>query len=278
MYTLENCVREWEETGRHGPVEERLRRTRRWLPYYAYLARDAREKDSPPEAQPSGPVAYLLREGLVDRETSVLDIGAGTGSYALELAGYCGSVTALEPCSDCLETLRSRAGQRGLDNITTVESTWEEFHPPGQYDLTFSALCPAICNVEELRRMEAMSRRACCLVAVMRGSYDKHRRAMMEGLGVRPQGGMATEALHYFNALYLMGRRPNVRCITRDFTSRIPVERAMERYTVYFRIFGVPEERSRQFLEGYLAEHAGGGWLEEHSHMKLAVLCWGVCS
>ena len=52
-----------------------------------------------------------------------------------------------------------------------------------------------------------MTTEACCLIAVTRGSYDLHRKNLMELMGVRPGGGMTTEAIWYYEMLYLMGRQ-----------------------------------------------------------------------
>ena len=124
--------------------------------------------------------------------------------------------------------------------------------------------------------MESMTKRLCCLVAVMRGSYDKHRKAMMAQLGIQPKGGMTTELIHYYNALYLMGRQPNVLCRTMHSETAVPVERLMEQYPIYFKIFGVEEARSRAFLEDYLARNAADGFLREESHINFAMLTWNV--
>ena len=124
--------------------------------------------------------------------------------------------------------------------------------------------------------MERVSRRACCLVTVMRGSTDKHRRAMMAELGIRPKGGMVTEAIHYFNALYLMGRQPNVRCRTIRQAYDVDAETVLTQYPIYFRIFGVGERESRAYLEKYLAQHGDGGVLHDESTLRQAMITWEV--
>lgn len=274
MYTLEECEKLWAEAGRHGSRAQRIERSKRWLPYFSYLAGQAQTAPFRLPERPNDLVAHLVTNGILNRGDSVLDIGAGTGGYALEFARQGCAVTALDPNADCLEVLRDRAEGCGLPGIRTVQSTWEEFVPEERYDVSFSAMCPAICGPEELGRMEDMTRRFCCLVTVMRGSCEKHRRAMMRALDIHPQGGMATEAIHYYNVLYLMGRRPEVKCMAVDRRSGMTVEEAMERYPIYFEIFGVGRERSVPFLRDYLAQNAENGYLEEESHLELAMVYW----
>ena len=122
--------------------------------------------------------------------------------------------------------------------------------------------------------MESMTGSTCCLMAVQRGSYDKHRKAMMAGLQIKPQGGMKTEAIHYINALYLMGRQPNVKFFEIQKTSRVSAETIFEQYHIYFEIFGIEKETSRAFLERYLTKHAVDGFLEDESYLRQALIYW----
>ena len=276
MYTLEDCLRLWDEAGQHGGPEERIRRAQAWLPYYAYLAKPMLNSPFTPEAEDDSFPSFLIREGLVRPEDSVLDIGAGMGGDSLRFAASCRRVTALELSGACLAVLRRRAERLGIGNVETVQQPWEAFSPSERFDVSYSSMCPAICSGEELGRMEEMTRRLCCLTAVMRGSYDKHRKAMMEELNIRPKGGMATELIHYYNALYLMGRQPNVLCRTVHSETAVPVEKLMEQYPIYFKIFGVEEDRSIPFLEDYLSCHAENGLLREESHIHFAWLWWEV--
>jgi len=122
--------------------------------------------------------------------------------------------------------------------------------------------------------MEALTNRTCCLVAVQRGSYDFHRKAMMTGLQVKPRGGMTTEAIHYINALYLMGCQPNVKFLEFRRKAKVSAERVLEQYPIYFEIFGVSREKSVPYLKNYLAEHAADGFLEDESYLRQALIYW----
>lgn len=274
MYTLENCEKLWDEAGRHGSKHERMERTKRWEPYYSYLAQKTLAAATAEMIADPPFVTHLVKDGVLTQDSTVLDIGAGMGTYALPFAKVCREVTALDPVGACLNVLWHKAAHYNLTNISCTHDFWENYSPDKTYDVTFSSMCPAICNVEELRRMESMTAHTCCLVAVQRGSYDLHRKAMMAGLQIKPQGGMTTEAIHYINALYLMGRQPNVKFQESRRTSRVAAETVLEQYPVYFEIFGVSKEHSIPFLEKYLAEQAVDGCLEDESYLRQALIYW----
>src|SRR5690349_19057740 len=60
----------------------------------------------------SDPFYLLLRE-IVTPQTSVLDVGAGTGRFTLALAPQAKHITAVEPNSAMLDYLRQDTSERG---------------------------------------------------------------------------------------------------------------------------------------------------------------------
>ena len=63
-------------------------------------------------------------------DTTVLDVGGGSGRYALPLATRAKHVTVVEPSADSVEMLRSRAAEIGLTNLTVIQSPWDEAETP----------------------------------------------------------------------------------------------------------------------------------------------------
>jgi SAM-dependent methyltransferase len=62
---------------------------------------------------------------VVDAFTTVLDVGGGTGRYAIPLASRAKHVTVVEPSGGSVEVLESIAAERGIANITTIQSDWD---------------------------------------------------------------------------------------------------------------------------------------------------------
>ena len=79
-------------------------------------------RDDPDRAD--DPVLNALYE-VVDASTTVLDVGGGSGRFAIPLASRAKHVTVVEPSVGSMEELESIAAERGITNITAVASDWD---------------------------------------------------------------------------------------------------------------------------------------------------------
>ena len=276
MYDLERALELWDEAGRYGSVEKRIERGRLWLPYYSYLANRCLGEPYHASTQAQRVSEFMLQEDILRSSYTLLDVGAGTGAYSIEFAKRCVGVTTLDMNGDSLAVLRDRARQCGLGNINVVNAPWEEYRNEDKFDVAFSAMCPAICNQEELLRLESITEHTACLLTVTCGSYEKHRKQLMRQLLLKKPEGMVTEALHYYNVLYLMGRQPSIKTWSEQFESRATVGELMERYSVYLKIFGMNKEDSQPFLQDYFARYEHDGIVSDECRMNTALIYWTV--
>ena len=274
--SLEACAAAWEQAGNHGDAAARIARNARWIPYYSFIAAGREENEAAIDPHAAEVVDGLFSRGLVRAGSSVLDIGSGTGAFAHAFAARGLSVTALEMDASSLAVCRAQAESMGLVNLQYENQMWETFAPQKQYSFVFSSMCPAICNYAELQRMESYASEACGILAVTRGSYDLHRKRLMELLDVHPQGGMTTEAIWYYEALYLAGRQPDVVNWSRRFAYEIPLEDALLRNERYFTIFGIRPEISHPILADYFAAEATGCMVADETLLNTALITWRV--
>ncbi len=86
--------------------------------------------DDKAQTDPSVDVTHLRHLGL-DRTSTVVDFGAGTGTFALAAAQVCGRVVAIDVSAVMLERLREKAGELGLTNIDCVLSGFLNYEHEG---------------------------------------------------------------------------------------------------------------------------------------------------
>ena len=91
---------------------------------------------------PSEDLDVLRRHGL-NSESVVLDLGAGTGRFALGAASICRHVIAVDVSPAMIHVLRDRADAAGLHNVTVVQAgflSYDHAGPPVDVVFTRNAL------------------------------------------------------------------------------------------------------------------------------------------
>ncbi len=116
------------------------------------------------ETVASDPFYLKLRE-VVTSETSVLDVGAGTGRFALALAPYAKQVIAVEPNAAMLDFLREDVREQGITNISYSQNTWQDAPADLQADIVICShvIYPIRDIVPFLAKLNAAARHTCYL-------------------------------------------------------------------------------------------------------------------
>lgn len=110
------------------------------------------------------------RTGLAFEGSKVLDIGCGTGAFALPLAGAGASVTALDISENMLKKLSTEAERLNLAGIEIVRECWKEINPvdsgfAGRFDSVVCGFSTAVESENDIRKMEECSKHWCIYVA-----------------------------------------------------------------------------------------------------------------
>lgn len=98
------------------------------------------QKQGPPD--PERDLSVFAAHGLT-RTSTIVDLGAGTGQFALAAAPRFGHVTAVDVSPVMLALLRDRASAAGLTNLESVQAgflTYEHVGPPADGVYTRNAL------------------------------------------------------------------------------------------------------------------------------------------
>ncbi len=100
----------------------------------------------------------------------ILDIGCGTGAFALPLALQGASVTALDISENMLKRLTAEAQHRGIHGVKTIRASWKKIDPhdaglSGRFDVVLSALSIAVGTKKDILKMEECSKQWCICIA-----------------------------------------------------------------------------------------------------------------
>jgi len=98
----------------------------------------------------------------INRDSRVLDIGAGPGTLAIPLAPLVKEITAVEPGAGMVEIFRNNAEKQGIRNITCMQKRWEDIDLSSDltipYDIVIASLSLTMHDIREaLLKMNAAS-------------------------------------------------------------------------------------------------------------------------
>lgn len=199
------------------------------------------------------PFLRRLRRATHSSSTAI-DVGAGTGRFALPLAAGVKEVTAVDPSAGMLDVLRRDARRLGVRNVTTVRGSWEETST-AVADVVFSAFVFTL--VPEARRflikLDAAARQHAFLYL---GAYSGD--AVLDPLWRHFHGAPRAPGPTYLDALVVLrelGIEPEVKVVELINRRRFAtIDQAVEHYRDALLLADLPCVRRE--LEGLL-----GIWL-----------------
>lgn len=159
-------------------------------------------------AKPDSTQDFIVSRLDATPGSTLLDIGAGTGSWAVLLSPHARRITAVDASSTMIDAMRENLSTAGVTNVDVVQGSWPNVQvAPHEYTLCSHGMYGSPDLPAFIRRIEQVTRRTCFLVL----------------RAPTPDGIMAEAALRIwghpydsanfqvcYNALLQMGIFPNV--------------------------------------------------------------------
>jgi 2-polyprenyl-3-methyl-5-hydroxy-6-metoxy-1,4-benzoquinol methylase len=205
------------------------------------------------------PLFLMLREEVTP-QTTVLDVGAGTGRFSLALAPQAKHVTAIEPNATMLSYLRDDVNTRGLTNISCIQTTWQDAPADLYADIVICShvLYPIRDIVPFLTKLQAAARHTC---------YIYMRATSLDALTNHIWQHFHGQERHFtpgyifaLDVLYEMGIYANVKVVTLPPGLRYPsLEAAVQELSEQLILPENAQTRSelRTLVEKWLVERDG---------------------
>ena len=221
-------------------------------------------------------VAYdpFLRklQQVVTPQTSVLDVGAGTGRLTLALAPQAKEVIAVEPNAAMLEYLRRDVQEQKLTNIAYLQTIWQDAPNDLSADIVICShvLYPIRDIVSFLTKLQAATREACYIYMRAKpvDAQTNHLWRHFHG----EERCLPPSYIHALDVLYEMGIFANVEIVETPQSLRYPsldvaVDELVEQLIL------PSDEQTRSALRGLLA-----AWLVERDGVLVPPMEKMVCA
>lgn len=225
-----------------------------------------------------GPDPFLKKVlEFVTPETTVLDVGAGAGRYAVPLAQHARKVVAVEPAPPMVQALREEVEHAGLRNLHIVVSDWENAAvDPADVVICSHVIYPISEVVPFLRKLDAKTKQV-CLLHLNTGQPSWEMPELWLRFHPEPVPPQPTY-IDAYNLLHQLGIYANVMIVS--FVQRGPAggmtqEEAVERFRERLVLDDSTEttERLRAALREVLVE-TPQGWQMPPRPVTTAIIWW----
>lgn len=231
---------------------------------------------------PSKVTDLLARKGYLPDNT-VLDIGGGTGRYALHFAKIAKYVTITDLSSGMLEQARMNIEREGLTNVSYQKLNWDEVEITGSkyeksHDVAFASMCPAVRTKSGILKMIETANKGCVI-----NQFIKTRDTLVEEL--KSASDMADqydphndrETLQAtFNILWELGYNVQLAYHTCSRKNKYTVQEAIDRYGGRFASKKFSVEGKEMCFNKIIEFLSCGGKIEVESDTILATIFWDV--
>ncbi len=223
---------------------------------------------------------WLGHHGGLEKDLEVLDIGCGSGNYALPLARRARRVVALDPAEEMLAILKAKAAAEAVNNIEPVQMAWEEVDLDqqgwrGAFDLVLALMSPGIKDADRLRKMIAASRGTCCLAGHLRQEISG-RRELWQQLTGGEMPGIPADVMYIFHLLYAWGYTPSLELERRVSTRELEPHQAIEEMEIFFFPHLELTPAVRGVIAGHVYSHLMNGSYPSQREMIAGYLFWSV--
>ena len=204
----------------------------------------------------------------------VLDIGCGTGVYALRLTKQVKSAYGVDSSPEMLKIFRAEQRRRGIKNATCALHTWGSFPSASLkrlYDIALASMTMAIKSKADLLKME---KAALCCVYI--GWAGVRRNALLEKVyarhGVKYQAPEGAALI--LKALKELGRKPSVRYIRDSWEKKYSPAETMRELEVGLKVNGA--KMDEEWVAALLKRMTRKGLVRQVTSVRKALITWNT--
>lgn len=222
----------------------------------------------------TGRLLRLLKSMGADfKGRRVLDIGCGTGVYALRLAGRAKAALGVDSSPEMLKLFRAERKARGISNAACLLSVWSALPASrlaGRFDVALASMTMAVKTRADILKMEKAAHERCVYI----GWAGKRRNPLLEkvyarhGVAYRAPEGAAV----VLKVLKELGRAPRVKYVTDSWTKMASPADAMRDMEVGLKVNGVKMDKA--WVQSLLKRLARNGKIRQTTSVRKALITW----
>ena len=206
-------------------------------------------------------------------DDTLLEVGAGTGRFALPLARQVKHITALDHSPAMLNILHQKATRTGVRNLSLVRAEWEQVClEPHEIVLAAWSLYRQVDILAAIRKLVEITRRTLIIVeSDDDGPQQPHHRLVTDIWGAKPAPPLS-KSFCFLGVLWQLGLRPELRIV---YESRCLWAESVEQLAHQFAPAQATPTEMKRFAEALrpLLKQGAEGW-HYHFTYPIEILIW----
>ncbi len=223
-------------------------------------------------AQVESVINTLKSYGILDNESSVIDVACGTGTYAVGMAKYCRSVTCLDISQRMLEKLEEKRKRSKLSNIEIINADWHKFETDKSYDLVFCSMSPLLRDPANIDAFLNLSNRYAAFVT-WAGIREN---TVLSYLGKKILGrvpGRDTSDMNLiFNYIYSLGYAPDLKFFRGCWEKKRETDKQISHIIWRLEMYRPLEEHEKEIVSNYVRERSENGFMTTATRVRTVLM------
>jgi SAM-dependent methyltransferase len=222
-------------------------------------------------------IAVVKKRGVVLSGKSILDIGCGTGTFALPLAREAAWVKGLDISEFMLAMFKKAITKHGIRNVEALQASWRDLDISVQgfekaFDIVWTAMSMAVLGKDDLVKMELCAKDWCVYV----GWGNKRENALMEevfkahGMALRPPPGTKM----VFEFLSKMDREPSIDFIETSWQWQGSVDEALEDIAGHIEMERYGKAPDRKIIRDIIKSYAQDDSVRHTTYVEEGIIVW----
>ncbi len=210
-------------------------------------------------------------------DATVIDIGAGTGAWAVYLSRSAKKITAIEPSAEMRQILRENIEKEGVDNVEVLDKLWPV---PDMETHDFSLASHSVYGCENLQGfVNAMTRatRNTCFMLLRAPDHNGLMARAASRIWGQPYDSPNFQVA--YNAMLQMGMFPNVLMEERGMWPRWTNNNFEEAFERIRSRFGLEKDTDYDpFLRNLIEKHLNekNGMIKWPSELRTGLVYWNT--
>lgn len=226
-------------------------------------------------------LSLIIKENMISSNSSVLDIGCGTGQQAIALAQRCKKVVGIDISPNMIKIAREKAKSCGVNNVEFICVDFEELDIKNsdfykKFDLSFANRSPAIEEAKTFEKLIETSKNWCVIT-----KHKKEEESISNKLKIITSGNSINEITNNiisdgFEFLLKNNYLPNFIYNNEKWDIEATVDEILSICIGDAKVLGNLNPEVEKSLKNYLSSVSINGTVKENIDVTIISMYWKI--